>query len=92
MAHKKGSGSTKNGRKSKPKFLGVKIFGGQFVKPGSIIVRQRGLSLRPGHSVGVGKDNTLFALKMGVVHYTREKRNTYVSVMTVEMLEYKGED
>ncbi|MBK8013292.1 MAG: 50S ribosomal protein L27 [Deltaproteobacteria bacterium] len=67
MAHKKGQGSTRNGRDSKPKYLGVKAFGGETVTAGSIIVRQRGTRIHPGRNVGLGRDHTLFALKDGVV-------------------------
>jgi len=73
MAHKKGLGSTKNGRDSKAKRLGVKRFAGQEVTAGSILVRQRGTHLKPGENVGIGKDDTLFALKAGVVDFTRGK-------------------
>jgi large subunit ribosomal protein L27 len=73
MAHKKGLGSTKNGRDSKAKRLGVKAFAGQFVTAGSIIVRQRGTALKPGENVGLGRDDTLFALKTGTVDFTRGK-------------------
>jgi len=69
MAHKKGGGSTRNGRDSKPKMLGVKMFGGQLVSPGAIIVRQRGTQFHPGVNVGVGKDHTLFALAQGHVSF-----------------------
>ncbi len=77
MAHKKGEGSTSNGRDSNSKRLGVKLFGGQEAIPGNIIVRQRGTRYHPGVGVGVGKDFTLFALKAGVVTFkkTREDRN-----------------
>lgn len=67
MAHKKGVGSTRNGRDSNPKMLGVKKFGGEFVIPGNIIVRQRGTKVHPGANVGMGKDHTLFALIEGNV-------------------------
>ncbi|MBS3913801.1 MAG: 50S ribosomal protein L27 [Bacteroidetes bacterium] len=85
MAHKKGAGSTKNGRESHSKRLGVKIFGGQNVKAGSIIVRQRGTKHHPDLNVGIGKDHTLFALKEGVVQFrkTREGRSL-VSVVQAE--------
>lgn len=73
MAHKKGLGSTKNGRDSKAKRLGVKAFAGQFVTAGSIIVRQRGTALKPGENVGLGRDDTLFALKTGKVDFTHGK-------------------
>jgi large subunit ribosomal protein L27 len=83
MAHKKGMGSSRNGRDSKPKMLGVKRYDGQLVTAGSIIVRQRGTKIRPGEHVGVGRDHTLFALIDGYVkfgHATRERRN--VSILT----------
>src|SRR5579872_6953742 len=83
MAHKKGVGSSRNGRDSKPKMLGVKRFDGQLVSAGSIIVRQRGTKIRPGDNVGVGRDHTLFALIDGYVkfgHATRERRK--VSIYT----------
>ncbi|GAF01883.1 50S ribosomal protein L27 [Saccharicrinis fermentans] len=81
MAHKKGVGSSKNGRESESKRLGVKIFGGQSAKAGNIIVRQRGTQHHPGDNVGMGKDHTLFALIDGKVTF-RKKRNdrSYVSV------------
>lgn len=69
MAQKKGGGSTRNGRDSKPKMLGVKVFGGESVSAGSIIVRQRGTRFHPGVNVGVGKDHTLFALADGKVSF-----------------------
>ncbi|UCH32983.1 MAG: 50S ribosomal protein L27 [Armatimonadota bacterium] len=69
MAHKKGMGSTRNGRDSKSKRLGVKVFAGEMVKPGSIIVRQRGTKVRPGLNVGIGGDHTLFAKAAGTVVY-----------------------
>jgi large subunit ribosomal protein L27 len=74
MAHKKGLGSTRNGRDSKPKMLGVKRYDGQLVTAGSIIVRQRGTKIRPGVNVGVGRDHTLFALTPGYVKFGRETR------------------
>jgi len=67
MAHKKGQGSTRNGRDSNPQFLGVKAYGGEVVKVGSIIVRQRGTKFRPGRNVGIGRDDSLFALAAGKV-------------------------
>jgi large subunit ribosomal protein L27 len=70
MAQKKGGGSTRNGRDSQPKMLGVKAFGGQVISAGSIIVRQRGTQFHPGVNVGIGKDHTLFALQNGEVHFT----------------------
>lgn len=75
MAHKKGVGSTKNGRDSNPKMLGVKTFGGEFVKAGSIIVRQRGTKFHPGDNVGRGGDDTLFAKAAGTVRFTRSRGN-----------------
>ena len=69
MAQKKGGGSTRNGRDSQPKMLGVKVFGGQQVSAGSILVRQRGTRFHPGANVGLGKDHTLFALVDGAVQY-----------------------
>ena len=85
MAHKKGEGSVKNGRDSQSKRLGVKIFGGQPVISGNIIIRQRGTVYHPGKNVGVGKDFTLFALADGVVEFKKRKKDrTFVSVKTVE--------
>jgi large subunit ribosomal protein L27 len=69
MAHKKGGGSTRNGRDSQPKMLGVKVFGGQVVPAGSIIVRQRGTKFHPGTNVGIGRDHSLFALVEGRVDF-----------------------
>lgn len=85
MAHKKGVGSSRNGRDSESKRLGVKLFGGQEVKAGSIIVRQRGTRHNPGENVGIGKDHTLFALVDGKVEF-RKKRDdkSYVSVKPAE--------
>lgn len=81
MAHKKGVGSSKNGRESESKRLGVKIWGGQFAKAGNIIVRQRGTVHNPGLNVGIGKDHTLFALVDGEVVFTKKQKNrSYVSV------------
>jgi large subunit ribosomal protein L27 len=71
MAHKKGGGSTRNGRDSKSKRLGVKKYGGEAVLSGNILVRQRGTRIKPGNNVGVGKDYTLFATTNGVVEFTR---------------------
>ena len=85
MAHKKGQGSTRNGRDSKPKMLGVKRFGGQAVLSGSILVRQRGTPIRPGQNVGRGKDDTLFALADGVVRFQdRGRRGKFVHVLPAE--------
>ena len=75
MAHKKGVGSSKNGRESHSKRLGVKLFGGEAAKAGNIIVRQRGTTHHPGENVGIGKDHTLFALVDGVVTFRRGKEN-----------------
>ncbi len=85
MAHKKGAGSSRNGRESESKRLGVKIFGGQFAKAGNIIVRQRGTVHHPGKNVGIGKDHTLFALKTGTVIFTKKQNNrSFVSVNEIE--------
>ena len=85
MAHKKGAGSSRNGRESHSKRLGVKIFGGQFAKAGNIIVRQRGTKHHPGMNVGIGKDHTLFALIDGIVEFKKGiKDRSYVSVTTQE--------
>jgi large subunit ribosomal protein L27 len=81
MAHKKGMGSSRNGRDSKPKILGVKRYDGQLVTAGSIIVRQRGTKIRPGVNIGVGRDHTLFALAPGYVkfgHATRDRRSVSI--------------
>ena len=81
MAHKKGVGSSKNGRESESKRLGVKIFGGQLAASGNIIIRQRGTRHHPGRNVGIGKDHTLFALADGRVVFTRGENNrSFVSV------------
>jgi len=81
MAHKKGVGSSKNGRESHSKRLGVKIFGGQEVKSGNIIIRQRGTQHHPGNGVGIGKDHTLFALVDGKVVFRKKRDNrSYVSI------------
>ncbi|MCB9251041.1 MAG: 50S ribosomal protein L27 [Flavobacteriales bacterium] len=83
MAHKKGAGSSKNGRESHSKRLGVKLFGGQSVAAGNIIVRQRGTKHHPGNNVGIGKDHTLFALTDGKVVFKKGKENrSFVSVQT----------
>tara|TARA_B100001758_G_C18361238_1_gene585875 strand:+ start:84 stop:341 length:258 start_codon:yes stop_codon:yes gene_type:complete len=84
MAHKKGAGSSKNGRESQSKRLGVKIFGGQTIIAGNIIVRQRGTVHNAGDNVGMGKDHTLFALKDGRVKFTKKRNNkSFVSVEAV---------
>ena len=81
MAHKKGAGSSKNGRESHSKRLGIKIFGGQTAISGNIIVRQRGTKHNPGENVGIGKDHTLFALTDGTVEFKRGRNNkSFVSV------------
>ncbi|MGX8690045.1 MAG: 50S ribosomal protein L27 [Bacteroidaceae bacterium] len=85
MAHKKGVGSSKNGRESASKRLGVKIWGGQYAKAGNIIVRQRGTQHHPGENIGMGKDHTLFALVDGTVQIKKGRKDrSYVSVIPVE--------
>ena len=85
MAHKKGQGSSHNGRESESKRLGVKIFGGQFAKAGNIIVRQRGTVHHVGENMGIGKDHTLFALVDGIVEFRKKKDNkSYVSIKPIE--------
>ena len=82
MAHKKGAGSSRNGRESESKRLGVKLFGGQVAKAGNIIVRQRGTRHYAGLNVGMGKDHTLFALVDGTIEFKKKKNNrSYVSVI-----------
>jgi large subunit ribosomal protein L27 len=84
MAQKKGGGSTRNGRDSKPKMLGVKAFGGQAISAGSIIVRQRGTKFHAGSGVGMGKDHTLFAKSEGTISFRKGlKGRTFVSVVPV---------
>jgi large subunit ribosomal protein L27 len=84
MAHKKGAGSSRNGRDSQSKRLGVKLFGGQAAKAGNIIVRQRGTKHNAGLNVGIGKDHTLFALTDGTVEFSRKKENkVFVSIKPV---------
>ena len=80
MAHKKGGGSSRNGRDSESKRLGVKVFGGQEVSAGSILVRQRGTRIHPGRGVGKGGDDTLFATRAGSVTYHASRGRTYASV------------
>jgi large subunit ribosomal protein L27 len=80
MAHKKGLGSSRNGRDSNPKMLGVKVFAGQKVGGGEIIVRQRGTRFRAGDGVGIGRDHTIFATRPGVVSFTASRRGRVVSV------------
>ena len=85
MAHKKGAGSSSNGRESHSKRLGVKIYGGQFAKSGSIIVRRRGIVHNPGLNVGIGKDHTLFALTDGIVEFNKQQKDrSFVSVLPLE--------
>lgn len=81
MAHKKGAGSSKNGRESHSKRLGVKKYGGQEVIAGNIIIRQRGLKFKPGVNMGVGRDHTLYALANGVVVYKKKSEGCYVSIV-----------
>ena len=82
MAHKKGVGSSKNGRESHSKRLGIKLFGGQEAIPGNIIVRQRGTQFHPGNGVGIGKDHTIFAMVEGVVDLKRKAdERTFISVL-----------
>jgi large subunit ribosomal protein L27 len=84
MAHKKGVGSSKNGRESESKRLGIKIFGGQFAKAGNIVVRQRGTVHYPGDNMGIGKDHTLFALTDGIVTFKKKRNNkSYVSIQPI---------
>ena len=83
MAHKKGLGSSRNGRDSKPKMLGVKVFAGQTVKGGEIIVRQRGTKFKPGECVGIGKDDTIFAITPGVVQFNEGRRGRVISIDAV---------
>ena len=85
MAHKKGVGSSKNGRESESKRLGVKIYGGQAAIAGNIIVRQRGTQHHPGNNVGMGKDHTLYALVDGIVEFRKTKNNrSFVSIAPVQ--------
>ena len=81
MASKKGVGSTKNGRDSNPQYLGVKLFAGEVVNPGNIIVRQRGTKFHPGQNVGIGRDDTLFALSSGKVAFKIKKGKQFVDVI-----------
>ena len=85
MAHKKGAGSSRNGRESESKRLGIKLFGGQTAKAGNIVVRQRGTKHLPGKNVGMGKDHTLFALVDGNVEFQRKKGDkSYVNIVPAE--------
>jgi large subunit ribosomal protein L27 len=84
MAHKKGVGSSKNGRESESKRLGVKLFGGEFAKAGNIIIRQRGTEHHPGENVGIGKDHTIYALIDGIVAFRKTKNNrSYISIKSL---------
>ena len=83
MAHKKGASSSRNGRDSNPQYLGVKRFGGQVVKAGEILIRQRGTKFHPGVNVGRGKDDTLFALSAGAVEFGRKRGRKVVSIVPV---------
>lgn len=88
MAHKKGVGSSKNGRESESKRLGVKIYGGEAVRAGNILVRQRGTAHHPGDNVGIGKDHTLYALIDGTVVFRKRKNNrSFVSVQPLAKAE-----
>ena len=87
MAHKKGLGSSRNGRDSNPQFLGVKTFAGQTVFGGEIIVRQRGTRFKPGEGVGIGKDDTLFACSPGKVVFSTGRRGRVVSIVPDEAVE-----
>ena len=80
MAHKKGMGSVKNGRYSNPKYLGVKLFSGEEAKPGMIIVRQRGTKFRPGPGTQIGRDDTIFAVREGIVDFRTSGERRFVSV------------
>ena len=85
MAHKKGAGSSRNGRESESKRLGVKLYGGQVATAGNILVRQRGTVHQAGKNVGIGKDHTLFALISGIVHFKKRRDNkSFVSVLPAE--------
>lgn len=83
MAHKKAGGSSSNGRDSNPKYLGTKRFGGEIVTTGSILVRQRGTKIHPGENVGIGKDDTLFALADGAVSFRKSGKRTFAQVLPV---------
>ncbi len=88
MAHKKGVGSSDNGRDSNSKRLGVKLFGGQTAIAGNIIIRQRGTKFHPGRNVGIGKDFTLYALTDGTVNFQTKKRDrTFVNILTQDVVE-----
>jgi len=84
MAHKKGLGSSRNGRDSNPQFLGVKIFGGQTVKSGMILVRQRGTRFPPGPGAGIGRDDTIFATRDGIADFRTSGDRRYVAIVDAE--------
>ncbi|UJA20526.1 50S ribosomal protein L27 [Thermoleophilia bacterium SCSIO 60948] len=84
MAHKKGLGSSRNGRDSNPKMLGVKVFAGQSVTGGEIIVRQRGTKFRPGEGTGIGRDHTIYAARPGVVAFSQGRKGRQISVDPAE--------
>jgi large subunit ribosomal protein L27 len=84
MAHKKSAGTTKNGRDSNPKYLGVKITDGQKAFPGAILIRQRGTDVLPGKNVGMGKDNTLYAVTEGTVKFTTKRKTHFDNKMMVK--------
>lgn len=86
MSKKKGAGSVKNGRDSNAQRLGIKLFGGMLAIPGAIIVRQRGTKFHPGRNVGIGKDDTLFALQEGLVQFTKRKDKKTVDVVPVDVI------
>lgn len=93
MAHKKGVGSSDNGRDSKSKRLGVKLFGGQTATAGNIIIRQRGTKFHPGRNVGIGKDFTLYALTDGTIEFQTKKRDrTFVNVVTSGVIDGTEEE
>lgn len=89
MAHKKAGGSTRNGRDSNPKYLGVKRYGGQFVKSGEILIRQRGTKFHAGTNAGIGRDHTIYALAEGLVQFKKsgKPQRQYVSILPLESLE-----
>jgi len=88
MAHKKGVGSSKNGRESESKRLGVKLFGGEMAKAGNIIIRQRGTEHHPGKNVGMGRDHTIYALVDGIVVFRKQKDNrSYISIQEIGKVE-----
>ena len=86
MATKKAGGSTKNGRDSNPKYLGIKITEGQMARAGAILVRQRGTEVLPGTNVGIGKDHTLFALKEGIVEFARKRKTHFDNNVMVKKI------